>query len=232
MQARSIILTLTLLAVALGVHASKVNTGAKVISEMELDEAPLSLAFQFLRQKSEELDANGNGYNFLIDSKVDQEKPITMKLRNVPVGVAIGYVTEVAGVNYEVDRHAIKILPRSESASPKYRDGSPEQVAKARRLQIDHVEFEDTPLIQVAGFLSDKSVELDPEKKGVNLLLADGVDPNKEITLLLNDVPLTAVISYVAELADVKVQPDRWAFVFQAKPEKTESPQKSATSVF
>ncbi|MEM7013918.1 MAG: hypothetical protein AAF585_20855, partial [Verrucomicrobiota bacterium] len=88
MQARSILLTLTLLTAALGVQASKINTGSKVITEIELDEAPLSLAFQFLRQKSVELDANGNGYNFLFDSKVDQEKPITLKLRNVPVGVA------------------------------------------------------------------------------------------------------------------------------------------------
>ncbi|MEM7013027.1 MAG: hypothetical protein AAF585_16260, partial [Verrucomicrobiota bacterium] len=136
--------------------------------------------------------------------------------------VADRNVTEVAGVNYKVDQHAIRILPRTEKSSPKYREGSPEQVAKARQLKIPHIEFDETPLIQVASFLSDKSVELDPAKEGVNLLLADGVDPDKAITMRLTNVPLTAVISYVAELADVKVQPDRWAFVFQEKPKRGE----------
>ncbi len=58
-------------------------------------------------------------------------------------------------------------------------------------------------------FLQQKSIELDPEKKGLNFVLKAPGQPTPDthlITLSLREVPLSEVVRYVAELAGLKLR--------------------------
>lgn len=82
-----------------------------------------------------------------------------------------------------------------------------ETKAKMENLILPKVEFKDTPLSSALMFLQQRSVELDPEKKGIVILDTrkrgkDFGDPL--ITLKLSNVPIEEVLRYTTALAQVR----------------------------
>jgi hypothetical protein len=74
-----------------------------------------------------------------------------------------------------------------------------ELVGKLKTWIIPDVEFEEAAMPQVQNFLIKKSQELDPQKKGVNILLqgpAQGAIP--KVTLALKNIPMYDAIRYIA----------------------------------
>ena len=74
---------------------------------------------------------------------------------------------------------------------------------KAKAIILPKIDLRDATLSEAVDFLRVKSKELDPEKKGVNLVLipsAKGEAP--KITLNLVNVPLIEVIKYVTNLTN------------------------------
>ncbi|MFT5466982.1 MAG: hypothetical protein ACI8UO_002084 [Verrucomicrobiales bacterium] len=203
-----------LIAAPLGAMAA----GPRLIESVEFDDTPLSLALDFIRSKSAEIDPNGRSLNILLDPKVDAETPITLDLNNVPVSAVLGYVIEAAGADYNIKNGVIYIQERDAEAAPKKRKAAPDLIVKARGLHLAQIEFNDTSLADVVGFLASRSAEIDPEKVGLNFVLAAGIDPETSITFRLDDVPMSTVLGYVADLAGAKLQPDKWAIVFQPMP--------------
>lgn len=203
----------------------------RLIAEIEFDDTPLSLTLDFIRQKSSELSPNGRSLNILLDPKVDGETPITLSLRNVPLSAALGYVLEIASVDYRVQDSVIYLRPRDPEAGPKKRKANAVLINKARAMQVASVEFDDTPLSDVISFLAGRSAELDGAGQGINFVLAAGVDPETPITLRLQQVPLATVVGYVSDLAGTKIQADKWAIVFQPIPVEKPEPETPAAAV-
>ena len=75
------------------------------------------------------------------------------------------------------------------------------------------VEFDDTELRQVVDDIANASRQLDPRKKGINILLGAGVDPSTLVTFQLQNVPVSQVLKYVADFARVDVRTDGNAVV-------------------
>jgi len=80
---------------------------------------------------------------------------------------------------------------------------------KKMEMNIPNVSFSEVNVQEAIEFLRMKSKELDPEldpvKKGLNIIL---MDPDNEATLTLDlaTTPLSEVLNYIAELAQLKVK--------------------------
>lgn len=84
---------------------------------------------------------------------------------------------------------------------------------KAKRIVLPHVEFNHASLGEAVAFLRAKSLELDPEKEGVNIILKPGTSATGEITLNLRDVPLNEALRYVTELSMARLTYEPFAVV-------------------
>ncbi len=90
---------------------------------------------------------------------------------------------------------------------------------KLTSIVIPSIEFEGARLVDVIGFLSQKALELDvreldPLKKGLNIVIDPGTGPpvnDKPVDIKLSNVPLGEVMRYVAERAGLKVKIDAYA---------------------
>ena len=98
-----------------------------------------------------------------------------------------------------------------------YSKGAAATLAKAQAIRIAKLEFHEASVTEAVDFLRRKSVELDPEKKGVNIVLK--APPNLaqiKVTLSLTDVPLWDAIRYLANLAALVVEPEDSALLLRA----------------
>jgi hypothetical protein len=82
---------------------------------------------------------------------------------------------------------------------------------------LPKVQFQDATLTEAIEFLRIKSRELDPEKKGLNILVKPGGDPTASITMQLSNVPAYEALRYVAELAGCKLTVEGDVFVITPK---------------
>ena len=88
------------------------------------------------------------------------------------------------------------------SRNPKAAIGDP----KAEKIIIPKINFTDVSVEKALEFLRAKSRELDPEKKGVEIILKD-YQKSKDtvITLSMDDMPLFDAVKYVGEAANLDV---------------------------
>ena len=96
-------------------------------------------------------------------------------------------------------------------------------LAKAKAMIIPKLDFREASVAEAVDFLRRKSVELDPEKKGVAIVLKEPpklkVPPklaDVKITFSLNDAPLEEAVQTVAYLADLIVEPQDYALLLRS----------------
>ena len=98
-----------------------------VIPTLEFSNARLVDIVEFLTQKSQELDASETdprkrGVNIVIDStgfaagEDPGQRSISVKLANVPLGVALRYVAQQAGMDYRTDNFAARLVSATAGA--------------------------------------------------------------------------------------------------------------------
>ncbi|MEM1295899.1 MAG: hypothetical protein AAGH89_11075 [Verrucomicrobiota bacterium] len=187
------------------------------IPELEFAETPLGTAIDFLRAKSVDLDPTGAGVNFVISNTVDKTVPVTLRLRNAPIGDALRYLTELSRTSFKVDRVAVQIQPRDPEVSVPTQSSTSrlagQLTQKMRAMQLTSIELSDTPLATAVDFLEGKSLELDPSKRGINFVIGDGVNREVPVSLRLNNVPLSTALGYVVQLSNNRIRVDPRAIV-------------------
>jgi hypothetical protein len=109
-----------------------------------------------------------------------------------------GVVTAVGDVKIETPRGSLS----AEKAAIK---PNTRPKPAASEIILPKVQFHEATLAEAVEFLRIKSRELDPEKKGLNILVKPGGDPVVKITLQLKDVPAYEALRYVAEVASCKL---------------------------
>ena len=116
--------------------------------------------------------------------------------------------------------------------------GTDQIIEKLNSIVIDKIDLSDSPISEAVEYLKQKSVALDPNKKGVNIFLkltqpgssplgtqptaapavpeqlapvpsAPSTEPH--LTLLLNHVPLYVALDYIAKLSNLKLKIDPYA---------------------
>lgn len=210
-----------------------------IIPRLEFKDATVRESIDFLRQKSVMLDPEKKGVNFILNAPAAELSKITLSLTNIPVSEAARYVAKLAGLSVTADRDAVVLEPptltktgsgtlvlsgaNTYTGTTKVNAGTltinsspaPESAAykKARGLIIPKLDFRDASLAEGISFLRQKAVSLDPEHKGVNLVLNAPPGEQPKITISLTNVPLSEAVKYVAKLAGLGVSADEGAIV-------------------
>jgi len=88
--------------------------------------ASIDEAVEFLRMKSRDLDESERdparkGVNIILKAgETPSTAAITLDLKDVPMEEALRYVTELAGMKYKIEPHAVLVVPVTESTTEQY----------------------------------------------------------------------------------------------------------------
>ncbi len=86
--------------------------------KVEFDGATLDEVVELLRVRSRDLDPEGKGVSFVVSAPPEaRSKPVSLNLLNVPMEELLRYVSEICGVAYKVDEHAVIFVSFSERNS-------------------------------------------------------------------------------------------------------------------
>jgi len=93
-----------------------------IIPEVSVRDATVNDVVESLRAQSQKLSGGKPPLNIVWEAPEDAKTAkVTLNLRQIPLGDALKYVTEIAGLRYRVDPHAIVIfkpLPTAPKDSP------------------------------------------------------------------------------------------------------------------
>jgi general secretion pathway protein D len=89
-----------------------------IFPQVDFAGATLDEVVELLRVRSRDLDPQGKGISFVISAPPEaRNKPISLNLANVPMEEVLRYVSEMCGVTYKVDEHAVIFVSLSERSS-------------------------------------------------------------------------------------------------------------------
>lgn len=106
--------------------ALKQKLDSIILPSVSFQGATVEEALEFLRLKTRDLDTmerdpSARGVNIVMaapDQAISNQ--ITLDLKDVPLGEALRYVTELAGMKYKIEPHAVVIVPISDLGSEMY----------------------------------------------------------------------------------------------------------------
>ncbi len=206
-----------------------------VIPRVEFQEAPLDDVAAYLADASRTLDPDKKGVNILVQAPpASRTARITLNFKDIPLLDALRYTADVAGLKLTADDNALVISTPQAPAGGKPPAAIPAGAAadKARRIVIPQVKFQEAPLADVVGYLAGMSVQLDPDKKGVNILFHAPLEkPAASITLNLAHVPLLDALRYVADIAGLKLTAEDNRLVLGSAQTPAGGPSTSAVPV-
>ena len=152
------------------------------------------------------------------DAASDSAK-ISLDLKDVSLSQALRYITELANLKMTVEPFAVTLAPAAKKPIEATADSKPADASRADKIIIPSVEFRDATLAESIEFIRIKSRDLDPDKKGINILLK-GDGGSAKITLSLKNVPVSEALRYCVELAGQKLSADENTFLVSPLVEK------------
>lgn len=125
-------------------------------------------------------------------------------------------VTHSSSVLDQIEEILLRIDPTVRRTGS---DECRETLLRLDSIKLPAVQFEETPLKQAVGWLNEEARRLDPEGKGVNLLLKPtGLDPSKyTVTLNLRNITLKQAIKYLTQVTGLRYRLDESAVLIFAK---------------
>jgi hypothetical protein len=78
-----------------------------VVPKLTFEETDIETVLAYLRQRSKELDVDGEGVNFLLHLEGSDVPRVTVDFDNIPLGEVVRYISQGAGLQYRVDGHAV-----------------------------------------------------------------------------------------------------------------------------
>ena len=204
-----------------------------IIPHIQFQGATVAECIDYLRAKSRDLDTltadpAARGVNILYKAdNPPSNAAISLDLKEIPLGEALHYVVELASLKMSIQPNAVVIaqsFPATAADSP---ESKPAMAPPSSKIIFPSLEFRDATLAECIDFIRIKSRELDPDKKGVNIILKPGGNDSTRITLSLKNAPLPESLRYCAELSNHKLTFDAQSYFVTpaslAAPEKTPS---------
>jgi len=196
-----------------------------IIPSINFNNASIEDAIRFLSQQSKTLDTsepdpNKRGVNFILrlpspaaGETADSPK-ITLRLQNVPLSVVLQNICDAVNLSYTVDDFAVTIAPREKvgvnPAVPKDNVAREQIQKKLNQIIIPNIDLKNVSVKDAIDFLRERSraldtTEPDPNKRGVNVILRLPSPPEEapRITLALQNVPLSMVLQYISDGANL-----------------------------
>jgi bla regulator protein blaR1 len=189
-----------------------------IIPHMQFQSATVAECIEYLRAQSSKLDTTtadpaACGVNILYrPGNPPSDAAITLDLKEIPLGEALRYVVELASLKMSTQPNAVVIAPSLPATAADSPTPKPAPESLASKIIFPSIEFRDATLTECIDFLRINSRELDPNKKGVNIILKPGGEASARITLSLKNVPLSEALRYCAELTNHKFTSDAQSY--------------------
>ncbi len=182
-----------------------------ILPIVQFRNATIEEAVEYLRVKSRAFDKETvspvfGGVSFILNKDKAVETSISLDLKDIPLGVALRYCVEAAGLKYRVDARAVMIAA---SLEPKF---APPVLDNAGAIIFPAITFQEATLEEAVEYLRVKSRMLDSTKKGINILIKSGGTAG-QVTLDLREIPLSDALGYVAYLSRCKITMDGHAYI-------------------
>ncbi len=188
-----------------------------IFPTVSFQNATIQQALEYLRVKSRDLDTisedpGQKGVSFVVKMDGTTPAPISLDLKNVPLLEALRYCTELSGMKYRIEAHAVMVAsdfaeqPIPPEATP------PPVVGNAEQIIFPTVQFAGATIAEAAEYLRVKSRDLDSAKQGVNIVVKPG-GADAKISLDLRNIPLSYAISYIAEISGHQLTADAHAYI-------------------
>ncbi len=176
-----------------------------VLAKLTFSNATMDEAVDYLRAKSIELDPAKKGLNFVLRNPTKAK--ISLNMSDVTMDMAVDLIGQMAGMEVTTVPATLTYVIQPKGAKRAVPPEPGPEAPKALQLILKRVTFAKATVTEAAAFLHDKSIELDPAKKGINIVVV-GVDPKKEpkLTLDLRDIPLSFALQQIAELSGLELK--------------------------
>ena len=200
-----------------------------ILPKIEFRDATLREAIDYLSGRKSEEETDRNRVNIVLRGTENGDARISLSLTDVPLIEAVQYVAALAGLEVSAEPYALILQSPGakpvEAPTPAVRvvpaPGTPAAALmdRAAKIVIPKLVFDQATLDEGVEYLRKKSIELDPEKQGVNIVVKHSkTSPEARITVSLSNIPLSEAIRYITELAGLELSADEHAFVLAAKP--------------
>ncbi|MFC5454293.1 M56 family metallopeptidase [Prosthecobacter fluviatilis] len=211
-----------------------------IIPSIQFKEASVQEALEYLRVKGREFDTlttdpKARGVSILYRAGDPPSAAIiSLDLKDIPLSEALRYVVELANLKMSVQPYAVVVSETEIKTGAASSSQVPAAEMPSPRVIIPSLEMREASLNECLDFIRNQSRELDPERKGVNIILQPGGDTSANITLSLKDVPVDEALRYCAELGHHKLTHDARSYVLipESKQDKSQasSPSSAAPS--
>jgi beta-lactamase regulating signal transducer with metallopeptidase domain len=201
-----------------------------IIPTVQFRGATLKEAIEFFRVKSREADPAKKGVNIVLSADAAKSQArLTLDLKDVPLSEALRYTAALSELELRADAVSViltKPAPGARALTPAVTPIQPAvppvksaALEKAKTIILPQVTFASASAAEAVEFFRIKAQQADPEKKGVNILLAGGSPPKvSQITLDLKDVPLSEALRYTAELLEMDLVAEDHALYLRTRP--------------
>lgn len=207
-----------------------------VIPRVQFNGASIEEALEYLRVKARDLDTltsdpKARGVSILYrPSDPPSAAALSLDLKDIPLSEALRYVVELANLKMSILPYAVVV---GEGSATTGASGSRQPAAAempSPKVIIPAMEVREASLNECLDFIRNQSRELDPDKKGVNIILEPGGDSSARITLSLKDVPVYEALRYCAELGHHKLTHDARSYVLRPESKQDKSEASSSSS--
>jgi hypothetical protein len=183
---------------------------------VQFKDATLEQVVEYIRVKSRDLDTISKppvakGVSIVLRSG-GLTDTISLDLRDAPLIEVVRYCAERVGLQYRVEKHAVVLAAKFEEKPAPPAATPPPVLGTADQMVFPVIQFTDASILAATEYFQVKSRDLDPEKKGVNIVVKPGGADNK-ITLNLRNIPLPYALAYAAELGGYQLTEDGQSYL-------------------
>lgn len=192
---------------------AEAKAGQIILKSLVLRAASPKEAFDYLRIKARDLDPAKIGLNIVVTDPFPSTA-ISLDLHEVPLKEALLYCAELSQMEVSYAPDMVIIHKHGGQPQPVLKES--ELITRAKARILPFVEIRDATVGEAIEGLRVKGNDLD--HPSLNIVLKTGnVSPSAKITLSLKNVPMFEALTYVAELADMKLEASNNAFVLSPK---------------
>lgn len=203
-----------------------------ILPNVTFQDATLDEAVENLRIKCREADQKihpfASGINFVL--LTSSEKNLNLQLRAVPAAEAVRFITELTGVSYIVEPHAVVIVPKGFQMRnpPSKLIAVRGQEAVWQRVIKPTVQFQKATIEEACGYLSESirhACDFSGERPAFNIVLKSTSEASARLLDLdLKNIPISEALRYIAELAGLKLRFHAHAVVFSPEDDALDAP--------
>ncbi len=183
---------------------------------VQFKDATIEQAVEYIRVKSRDLDTISQppvtkGVSIVLRGG-GLADTISLDLRDAPLIEVVRYCAERVGLQYRVEKHAVVLAAKFEEKPAPPAATPPPVLGTADQMVFPVIQFTDASIFAATEYFQVKSRDLDPEKKGVNIIVKPG-GADIKITLNLRNIPLPYALAYAAELGGYQLTEDGQSYL-------------------